>query len=162
MANKQATRTSTEMEALGALGEIEEKAPIQPDLSREFNIKANKPLPEEFENPPCGTPGHLCTDPSGKYRPDWCQVKIFEQYDHQADPQKFPLMGTTYAVSLDKWTDVPPGIVEALRSAVETHHKKYADAPELKPGQEILGQRAVHVTKERPRFHFDALPSRQV
>lgn len=124
------------------------------DPVAKLNFVKGMPLPEGFENPPIGEQEHRCTTRAGAYMPDWVQIEIQRVHDHQSDPQVFPLMGTEYSVKLDQWTDCPPGILESLKSAVETHHNYNATA-----GQIQLGAHPEHKTIERKRFVYRHLPS---
>lgn len=130
-----------------------EKPPEQ-KTREDFNIIKGRPLPEGFENPPIGDPEHLCLDNGGLYDPTWVQVNILAAYDKQVNPQDFPLAGVTYQVSLDTWTDVPPGVLESLKSAVEVHHDY-----ETKPGMIALGEHPQHRRISRQRFQYHWLPS---
>ena len=127
------------------------------DLSRDFSIVKNKPLPEGFENPPCGEEGHKCVGPGpdGKYHPEWYQLLIEGAYEGQANPQKFPLGGVTYLIPLDEWVDAPPCVIESLKSAVETH---YTQSPPT-PGQIALGIRPERKAVNRKRFVYDYMKS---
>lgn len=119
-----------------------------------FNIVADKPLPDGFVNPPAGEPGHFCVDQRGFYQPDWYSIYIDKVHDKQQDPQPFNLAGTKYHVPLERWIDVPPGVVIALKDAIEVHHEH-----EAKPGDIMLGIPTVHKTRERKRFHWNQVPS---
>lgn len=116
---------------------------------RNFTIRAGARLPEKFINPPCGEEGHLCVDQGGLYRPDWCQLYIHKQHEGQRNPQPFPL-GTIWLVGLNKWTDVPPEVIESLRSAVETRHEM-----DFTPGDVQLGKETEHKQYNIPRFFWE-------
>ena len=118
-----------------------------------FQIKPGKALPEKFINKPCGDDGHLCVDGGGVYQPTWTQLMLYRMHEGQADPQPFPL-GTTWKVPLERWVDVPPEVIESLRSAVETHHSM-----DYKPGDVLLGRPAVHTETTRRRFNWESKPS---
>ena len=124
-------------------------AQLDPGHRDNFNIVEGKPLPEGFTNPPLGKAGHLCIDRAGAYRPDWCQVIIKQIYDHQQDPQPFPL-GVTINVPLAEWCDVPPEVVHSLESAVETHHEFNAT-----PEQINMGQHPEHKVTTIERFFWN-------
>ncbi len=119
----------------------------------EFKIKIGKKLPDEFENAPCGSEDHLCVDPANQYQPDWVQLYIQSTHDHQQNPQIFP-GARQYSVVLDTWVDVPPRIVESLRSAVEVHHTK-----NVTDNQIALGQHSEHKKIKRNRFVWQTMPS---
>jgi hypothetical protein len=126
-----------------------------------FNITPGRKLPDGFVNPKSvngepGNPAHLCVDNSGAYRPDWFQIYIHKVHDRQEDPQIFPL-GTNWLVRLEHWSDVPPEIIESLRSAIEEHH-----VFDAQPGDIIAGVPTKHEVRSRRRFHWDQIPSFKV
>ena len=71
-------KSPAEMEA-DALKTIEndEKLAAVPQHPDNFNIVDGMPLPEGFENPPCGSFDHFCVGPDGLYRKDWFQIRPF-------------------------------------------------------------------------------------
>lgn len=133
--------------------ELQKAEPSNPDG---FNFEPGRPLPAGFENPPCGDPGHVCTDPAGNYQPDWVQLLLEKVHDRQQNPQPFNL-GSRYLVPLDTWVDAPPVIIESLLSAVEERHELNATE-----GQILLGVRPEHKVVKRKRFHWQSMPSAKV
>lgn len=130
--------------------EEREADPGNPEL---FNFAAGRPLPEGFENPPCGDYGHRCVDRDGRYQPDWTQLFIEKIVDHQNDPQPLSCL-PKYLVPLETWVDVPPSVMKSLESAVQTHHEHVA-----KPGDIILGVKTEHKEIKRSRFHWKEIRS---
>lgn len=140
-------------EAILADLEKETELELDPTHPDNFNIVHGRPLPEGFENPPKGDPGHFCLDRGGYYMSDWVQIEIQSVHDKQTDPQLFPL-SSTWAVPLDTWCDVPPEVLESLVSAVETRHTSTA-----KPGTIDVGEEIVMTSKQRKRFAWSMMPS---
>ncbi len=158
MVAETAAAQKAERAAMVELGEIEESVAtddVSNDTSFNFNITKNRPLPEGFENPELGEYGRKCLDNGGAYDPDWVQLKIDGVYEGQANPQKFPLGGVTYAIPLDVWVDAPRCVLESLKSAVETHHTQ---APPT-PGEITLGVKKKRVSIERNRFVYHVIES---
>ena len=151
MANTDRER-ALEKAALDAIGGTKTLTADSP--RGDFAIVENRPLPEGFVNPPCGEEGHLCLTHGKVYDPTWIQCRISSTHDKQRNPQTFSLLGNVYAVPLDTWCDVPPGVVESLKSAVETHHSYSAS-----PGQINLGEEVEHKVIERKRFHYETIKS---
>lgn len=118
-----------------------------------FQIKPGKKLPEKFINAPCGDEKHLCVDQAGVYQPTWTQLKIYRMHEGQRDPQPFNL-GARWLVPLEKFVDVPPEVMTALRDAQETHHSL-----DFKPGDIALGRPATHSESSRRRFNWESIPS---
>jgi len=152
MAKEQAPESDLEKSVMRELNG-QPASTLDPTDRSNFNLVKGKPIPDVFQNPPCGEDGHLCVDLGGNYQPDWYQLMIEKMYEHQEDPQPFPL-GTLYSVNLDAWTDVPPEIIESLKSAVEEHHSMNATA-----GQIVLGQHPERTTFKRKRFVYHAMKS---
>lgn len=121
-----------------------------------FNIAHNKPLPEGFENPPCGEDGHFCVTRGGIHMANWFQLKIFRIHAHQEDPQNFPL-GRTLQVKLEVWTDVPPEIIESLKCAIEEHHDQ-----DITDSTFMLGDVPEITTTTRRRFQYEHMKSAKV
>jgi len=139
--------------------EKEQEMGLDPTHPDNFNIVPGKPLPEGFENPPCGEEGHFCLDTAGCYQPDWMQLYLERVYDKQIDPQVFPL-SSTWLVYLETWVDVPPEVIESLRSAVETVHRT-----NVRPGVIPIGAPDGEIEMKshtRRRFHWRSYPSAKV
>lgn len=151
------TQRNNELAALSAMndGGAPVAADKSEDLSRDFNIRKNHPLPDGFVNPECGEPGHRCIGNDGKYHPEWIQLRIDGVYEGQANPQKFPLGGSTYLIPLDEWLDAPPEVLVSLKGAVETHHTQKPPTP----GEIALGKKPEHKVITRNRFVYQSLPS---
>jgi len=120
----------------------------------QFSFKEGKPLPEGFENPQKGEAGHKCLDPQGNYQPTWYQLKLAKVFDHQQNPQFVGCGDQAYGVPLDVWVDVPPGVVNVLLDAVETHHEQVVTPESL-----LLGRRPTHITRSRSRFMYQTIAS---
>ncbi len=118
-----------------------------------FNITMGKPIPPEFNNPPCGKEGHLCTDIAGNYAPTWYSLIIYRTHDYQQNPQPFPLE-RTWDIHLDTWCDVPPDVIESLKKAVETHHEVHRAPQDVERGIERPNKKT-----ERRRFHSEHVKS---
>ena len=123
--------------------------------------KPGMPLPDGFENPPKGDPGHFCIRHDGCYDPTWFQVKIEGRHEGEANPVKFPNPGGMRgAVHLDTWADVPPDYIRALEAAVEVHHKPDPRAKDGNwEGMTVDGQKPQTEKIERDRFIWRMLPS---
>ena len=126
----------------------------EPTNPEHFTFTAGRPMPKGFENPRPGEHGHFCHDPWGNYQPEWKSVLIHKVHDAQADPQSFPVGGRRWQVKLGVWTDVPPEVVESLRSAVEEHHEM-----NFKPQDMVLGKEVEHKVTTRPRFFWQEMAS---
>ena len=150
------SESQMERAALDALAGKEPKndpiAEAPGSIKDNFNIVAGKPLPDGFENPPCGKEGHLCVDQIGNYQPEWSQLKIEKRFDHDQDPLVFG-GAQPYSVPLDEWVDAPPRLLESLKSAVETTHTSNVR------DQIKLGTPSVVKKTERRRFVWDHMKS---
>jgi len=150
--------TQKEVEALASQELAREaRTKLDPSDPTNFNIHKNHPLPEDFENPPIGDPGHFCIDRAKNYRPDWVQLNIMKNRDKQIDPVVFPLGGNIYEVPLDRWVDAPPEILISLKDAVETEHLTNWDSNKVRLGEEIETS-----TITRRRFFWETFPSATV
>lgn len=118
-----------------------------------FKIKPGKPLPDGFENAPRGEEAHLCVDHANQYQPTWHQLLIEKRFDHDRDPQIFP-GSSPVSVALDFWTDVPPRVIEALKSAVEVSHSRQATLAQIQAGEP-----ATRSSVPRRRFIWQSVPS---
>jgi hypothetical protein len=137
-----------ERELREALKAAEVQKADDPSNAELFNFTPGQPLPPGFVNPEGGTDEHKCVDNNGLYQPTWTQLFLERIVDHQQDPQPLACL-PKYTVPLERWVDVPPSVMEALKSAIETHHEHNA-----KPGDIDLGVKTVHVTRDRRRFHW--------
>ena len=148
------TLTQAEREEL-TQQELDKAARVEldPKNPANYNIFAGKPLPEEFENPPLGEPGHHCVDLGGLYNPEWFQIRIEKIHDKQPDPVDFPL-GRNWQIPLNRWVDAPPEVKVSLTDAIETHHEMNATA-----GQIALGDHPERVETKRRRFIWQYYPS---
>lgn len=85
---------------------------------RKHGVKPGETVNKET-NPPPGSPGHLCCDPKGRYRPTWFTIKIHRRDDGSTpNRQFFNIGGKKFRVLTGTWVDVPPVIVNALENAV--------------------------------------------
>ena len=143
--------TPEQIEAL-AMADIDEREGREPvEEHDDFLFVADRPLPEGFVNPPPGKEGHRCVEfKTGHYKPDWTCIRINKIHENQADPQAFPLAGRTWLVPLDEWCDVPPEVIESLRSAVETHHSQV-----IRPQDVLLGRAPEIKSTDRRRFVWE-------
>lgn len=116
--------------------------------------EAGKQLPRGFDNPEPGDSRHRCVDPHGAYQPSWYCLLL---HDGEGMPQRqsFNCAGRKYSVRVGEWVDVPPEIIEVLRSAeVSTVRYDQADDADLATGV----PRPMSVAR-RPRFNYSVLPS---
>lgn len=105
--------------------ELQERAPRGHMTTREremaeiaakearHGFKSGQKIPDDFQNPPAGTRGHLCVDKEGRYRPDWFSLKM-ARTETMPRRQFFNCAGFKATVMVGVWADVPPSIIEAL------------------------------------------------
>lgn len=129
---------------------LEQKPEVE-ELKPEDQWIPGKPAPEGAKNPPPGAPGHRCLDPDGKYQPTWFSVHIDRGPTVPAQ-QYFASNGGGYRVRTGEWVDVPPEIVEVMRSCT------YIDTRTTVVNT-TEGPKRQNQSVEVPRFSFSALPS---
>lgn len=154
MAKNDAEKLRENEAAALELVEREERIRKGEALPSDFNIVAGQPLPEGFENPPPGEPGHFCLDNGRRYNPEWKSVYLRKVHDRQRNPQDFPLLGRTWLVPLEQWCDVPPEVVISLQDAVEERHNRNP-----RPQDIALGIPTPHTVTKTPRFFYDVRDS---
>lgn len=119
------------------------------------DIREGRKLPDGFDNPPCGTPGHRCLDFSGKYDPKgFVQLRIEKVREDQVDPQSFNCCDRHYEVPLGKWVDAPIEIINVLEDCVETVYEQAPVTDAI-----IRGTFPTVKASERRRFMYYALES---
>lgn len=124
-------------------------------------IRAGKPLPKGFVNPPCGTIGHRCLDEKRNYQPTWYQLMLRPPEGLQSENEYFALNGVQRRVTFNRWTDQPVWILSVLQDAVNMVFRQNVTSTgdlDYFPGTETTEAR-VTVTEEIPAFSYSALPS---
>ena len=96
---------------------------------------AGRPLPEGFENPPCGTDGHYCVDKRGFYQPTFVQILIERTAKNQMDPQPVRAGDIEEKIPLETWVDVHPGIIEAINDSTMIVHEQGYNEDAKGPGE---------------------------
>lgn len=110
--------------------------------------------PPGFENPPRGEPSHRCLDSAGRYQPTWSCVYIsrsreMPERQYFLDENAQPIHVTT-----DMWVDVPPSVVNALRSCRESRITRGTLTNEG-----LTKALAEVATNHVPRFQYSVVPS---
>jgi hypothetical protein len=117
-------------------------------------IIGGQPLPEDFENPDPGKPGHKCVDIDGNYQPLWTALHIHRTSDDTPERQFFACGIRSWRVRTGVWVDVPPEIINILNLTVMSEIEM--DITKANP----LADRGVErVVREIPRFSTSVVPS---
>lgn len=124
---------------------------------KEPELTPGKKIPDGFENPPPGEPGHKCVDLAGRYQPDWSSIMLVKTHEYEHDPQPVICAGEKYLVPRERWVDVPPEVMIGLDDAVEIRHHSNFDAGKIL-GQENP-QPVEKTTSKRRRFVYERRPS---
>jgi len=134
--------------------------------TRAHGQKSGRGLDDDFENPQCGQPGHLCTDRRGRYVPSWMQLFIYEMEGKLKKGQRqYCSIGTKNKKSgqcgvkewmppVAMWVDVPAWVVSQLENAVES-----ITTTDTEEAMRLGLEEAPVVVEEKPRFHLKTLPS---
>ncbi len=115
---------------------------------------AGVPLPEGFVNAEAGQPDHLCLDPKGRYQPTWSSVYISRSRETPERQYFLDEKAQPIHVRTDMWVDVPPSVVNALRTC------RTARITRGSLSNEGLTSALAEVeSAPLPRFQFSVIPS---